>query len=136
MFGDYDEDLNDSNQRCKHGTFIGSWWGPDYLCGLCEMGADYHAHVDYTLYSLSIVTDGERFVTPTNTTSREKIEREAAMWADLLPGSIVTIVERSDTREVWMTYDEAVSEGIISPDDDDTDGEPRGYVTEWGEYVI
>lgn len=23
---------------CKHGTYIGSWWGPDYLCGYCEDG--------------------------------------------------------------------------------------------------
>ena len=37
----YDGDLNDSSQRCKHGTFIGSWWGPDYLCGACEMGEDW-----------------------------------------------------------------------------------------------
>lgn len=34
----YDEDHDDPRQRCKHGTFIGSWWGPDYLCGQCEMG--------------------------------------------------------------------------------------------------
>lgn len=39
MFGDYDEDLNDERQWCMHGTFIGSWAGPDYLCGLCEDGA-------------------------------------------------------------------------------------------------
>jgi hypothetical protein len=23
--------------HCKHGTFIGSWAGPDYLCQWCEM---------------------------------------------------------------------------------------------------
>lgn len=34
----YDEDYNDPRQRCPHGTFIGSWWGPDYLCGYCEDG--------------------------------------------------------------------------------------------------
>lgn len=34
----YDEDHDDPRQRCKHGTFIGSWWGPDYLCGQCESG--------------------------------------------------------------------------------------------------
>lgn len=36
----YDWDRNDDNQRCKHGTFIGSWWGPDVLCGACEFGDD------------------------------------------------------------------------------------------------
>lgn len=34
----YDEDRSDERQYCVHGTFIGSWWGPDYLCGYCEMG--------------------------------------------------------------------------------------------------
>lgn len=34
----YDEDYNDPGQRCVHGTFVGSWWGPDYLCGWCEDG--------------------------------------------------------------------------------------------------
>jgi hypothetical protein len=34
----YDGDTNDPNQRCAHGTFIGSWWGPDYLCQWCEDG--------------------------------------------------------------------------------------------------
>lgn len=37
-FGRYDEDFSDSRQYCKHGTFIGSWWGPDYLCYYCETG--------------------------------------------------------------------------------------------------
>lgn len=35
---EYDGDLQDENQRCEHGKFIGSWWGPDILCGYCESG--------------------------------------------------------------------------------------------------
>jgi hypothetical protein len=36
-YGDeWDWDKNDSSQYCKHGNFIGSWWGPDILCILCE----------------------------------------------------------------------------------------------------
>ena len=35
---DYDGDTSDASQYCVHGTFIGSWWGPDYLCGWCEDG--------------------------------------------------------------------------------------------------
>jgi hypothetical protein len=34
----YDADHDDPSQYCIHGTWIGSWWGPDYLCGYCEMG--------------------------------------------------------------------------------------------------
>jgi hypothetical protein len=38
-YGDeWDWDRNDRSQYCIHGTFIGSWWGPDILCGRCEMG--------------------------------------------------------------------------------------------------
>lgn len=36
-YGDeWDWDRNDKKQYCEHGTFIGSWWGPDLLCGECE----------------------------------------------------------------------------------------------------
>lgn len=29
-------------EYCVHGTYIGTWWGPDYLCGACEDGtSDY-----------------------------------------------------------------------------------------------
>lgn len=34
----YDADVSDPSQYCKHGTFIGSSWGPDYLCSACESG--------------------------------------------------------------------------------------------------
>ena len=34
----WDWDRSDMAQRCKHGTFTGSWWGPDLMCGACEMG--------------------------------------------------------------------------------------------------
>jgi hypothetical protein len=36
----YDADVSDPKQYCRHGTFIGSWWGPDFLCTKCEMGDD------------------------------------------------------------------------------------------------
>lgn len=38
MTGRYDEDYSDPRQYCAHGTFIGSWWGPDYMCYWCETG--------------------------------------------------------------------------------------------------
>lgn len=34
----WDWDLSDPAQRCRHGSFIGSWWGPDLLCQRCEDG--------------------------------------------------------------------------------------------------
>lgn len=39
QYGDeWDWDKNDKSQYCRHGNFIGSWWGPDILCGACEVG--------------------------------------------------------------------------------------------------
>jgi hypothetical protein len=35
---EYDWDRSDDGQYCRHGTFIGSWWGPDLLCIQCECG--------------------------------------------------------------------------------------------------
>jgi hypothetical protein len=35
---EFDWDKSDSSQYCEHGTFIGSWWGPDLMCGRCEGG--------------------------------------------------------------------------------------------------
>jgi hypothetical protein len=34
----WDWDQSDDSQYCPHGKFIGSWWGPDILCGWCEDG--------------------------------------------------------------------------------------------------
>ena len=40
--GEYegDGDTADERQYCRHGTFVGSWWGPYHLCGRCEDGED------------------------------------------------------------------------------------------------
>ena len=30
--------LSYDDTHCIHGTFVGNWAGPDYMCGPCEMG--------------------------------------------------------------------------------------------------
>lgn len=40
----WDWDRNDSSQYCRHGSLIGSWWGPDLLCGACESGISDRAY--------------------------------------------------------------------------------------------
>ena len=51
VYGDeWDWDRNDRSQYCKHGTFIGSWWGPDILCGRCEEGDFNESRSDDTDY--------------------------------------------------------------------------------------
>ena len=34
----WDWDTTADDQHCEHGTFIGSWWGPDLMCHWCEAG--------------------------------------------------------------------------------------------------
>lgn len=38
MEPDYDEayGLHQDDHYCVHGTYVGGWAGPDYMCGLCE----------------------------------------------------------------------------------------------------
>ncbi len=35
---DNEEDMNIQTVYCKHGTYIGTWDGPDYMCNFCENG--------------------------------------------------------------------------------------------------
>ena len=35
---EHDGDRQDASQYCEHGKYIGSWWGPDIMCGHCESG--------------------------------------------------------------------------------------------------
>lgn len=73
----YDADVGDPSQYCEHGTFIGSWWGPDYLCANCEMGYD-------TLYSAvrlrrEVWIDGQFTAAETV----RKRSHDPRFWADL-----------------------------------------------------
>lgn len=53
----YDADVGDPSQYCKHGTFVGSWWGPDYICGKCEDGVDVCADCGIDLWPTSRFSD-------------------------------------------------------------------------------
>lgn len=62
--GQYDEDYQDDAQRCIHGTFIGSWWGPDYLCQYCEDGTtieEFEAIGHYHVISANCKAEGHNF---------------------------------------------------------------------------
>ena len=32
------------SNRCVHGTYVGDWAGPDYICGSCEEGLCVHGN--------------------------------------------------------------------------------------------
>lgn len=42
MEPDYNEEVGFArdDHYCRHGVYVGGWAGPDYMCGMCEMGAD------------------------------------------------------------------------------------------------
>ncbi len=44
---EFDWDQSDDSQHCKHGTFIGSWWGPDLMCWFCEEGVSDQEYAEY-----------------------------------------------------------------------------------------
>ena len=51
MEPDY-RDFATSRDYCHHGSYVGCWAGPDFMCGYCEDGisdADYDAMVERRL---------------------------------------------------------------------------------------
>lgn len=116
MEQDYDEmvGFGRDGHYCKHGTYVGGWAGPDYLCGACEMGAD--TLVSVTEYRCSIRGDsngkpirwdGRWFA------DKAEAQADADAWSSLPLAEGVTmeatVVKRD--RSVWVTADEAAEMG-------------------------
>lgn len=120
MFGDYDEDLNDERQRCLHGTFVGSWWGPDYLCGLCEMGLNVLRPVIVTAYVVAIaasnVTTGDCVEHSTRCREAQGAQTQFATAVDLL--NILSDKGYTGTVTLTMATSESL-EWCESSDDED-----------------
>jgi len=72
----YDADHTDDRQYCRHGTFIGSWWGPDYMCGWCESGEEPPTPEEYEAMRLErlkgIEAEFDRITTSIANTMREQ----------------------------------------------------------------
>jgi hypothetical protein len=76
---EFDWDQSDDSQHCQHGTFIGSAWGPDLLCGWCESGA---TEAEYRGYLARIRRDG--FIRRANAIAFDDISRIARERRDLI----------------------------------------------------
>ena len=87
----YDADIDDPGQYCSHGTFIGSWWGPDYLCYYCETGeepptqfqVDFQAFARRLKAALDDLSCYDRIVTHLQTLPYQ------ALFADALTESVI-----------------------------------------------
>lgn len=97
----YDADHGDESQFCIHGTFIGSWWGPDYMCGYCENGIsleDYQKEQEYAHQNQGILTT---IVTVGDKTSSYSHHR---IWRNKIPETYAD-GDCSITYE-WKSYAE------------------------------
>lgn len=121
MFGDYDEDLNDERQWCMHGTFIGSWWGPDYLCGLCEDGATLLVPVERTRWIVIVDGVSPRTGLPYHEEQSAYDEAAAnvfASFANEIPNVTATVVCERRTEMVWVVpEDDPCGEGDEGDDE-------------------
>lgn len=118
MFGDYDEDFGDERQWCQHGTFIGSWWGPDYLCGLCEMGATLLVPVERTRWFVTLEGVSPRTGLPYADYQSAYDEQAAnlfASFANEIPNVTATVVCERRTEMVWVVPED----GQYGDDDDE-----------------
>lgn len=102
----WDWDQSDESQYCEHGTFIGSWWGPDLLCGWCEDGTsreEYEAYLERQrleqLRKMALPAAFE-LVYPTACTFRHVASREqtSAFFAETL--ETVRAMTEEELREL------------------------------------
>lgn len=109
----YDEDFSDPDQYCEHGRFIGSWWGPDYLCGLCEAGATEIAIVKEVNYTMTItLPNGKSDTFRTNPTYSDPTRFFLSMAEHMDAGTKVTLTMEIHNVERWVTPEEA---GLVPP---------------------
>lgn len=117
---EWDWDKEDPRQHCRHGKFIGSWWGPDVLCMDCEIGEDptlnemlqsfdykienlkkYVQHLkDIILYTIDIIdkdVNGYRFLSDFNPV----IEK---MMKDYLSRKNSIIKEKQDVYDKYIEF--------------------------------
>ena len=99
----YDADHSDESQYCIHGTFMGSWWGPDYICGYCEDGVtleEMEAEQAYRRENCGILTT---IITAANgqTASLEQVN----IWRTKVPENFVG--EGFTITYTWRSFAEA-----------------------------
>lgn len=116
----YDADVTDASQYCKHGTFIGSWWGPDYLCVWCETGEDPPPYIP-PKYKFTFRTAGGPRWIDLGGYDRQLDEGHdrAAIWgsdtlagivrqhiyADMIPGTTFLLWEYRESTKSWVMID-------------------------------
>lgn len=103
METDY-QDYATSSDYCIHGTYLGSWAGPDYMCGACEAGAD-HA-VSYPIWDVETIIaelpSGKTLHKFTSSTclsvedARIAMKERAHSWCDSMKKTAYPIIEDDD----------------------------------------
>lgn len=98
---------------CKHGSYIGTPGGADYLCGACESGADTFiegveivlCHIGRPHRDLGVIY---------RTTSDERIGHLWKLWRVILTNDVAGewSVERRTFRE-WVRQDEVLPTDVI-----------------------
>ena len=118
MFGDYGEDLSDPHQRCMHGTFIGTPWGPDYICGPCEDGATVLTTVTRERWTVALSgtdKDGAPFAAEIVCHSAESAAATARQFGEFPNVTAQACVEAYDV-DVWVTPED--DRFVIDNDDE------------------
>ena len=72
--------------HCVHGTFVGNWAGPDYMCGYCESGMTAEEY-----------EEEKRYWAEAN--EKRRLARE--QW-DAINREIETLVTQEDKDAMWI----------------------------------
>lgn len=109
----YDADHDDPRQYCRHGTFIGSWWGPDYLCWACEEGLTDAEWQDYcTVRHLDGILSGElSWAHAFWQIGRRTYEQDCAMtWAQALRYVDWILTALDDVESTYRRFVDSLAE--------------------------
>lgn len=86
----WDGDPSDDRQYCIHGTFIGSWWGPDYLCGYCESGVTRAEFKEIQRQArLRPLREGEKCITNLHTYVNQQGASRLLTWSEVVGVSLM-----------------------------------------------
>ena len=100
--------LDDPRYRCKHGTFIGDPYGPDFMCPACELGLDDEDETTLETWHISAIFKGRNApdTMVIRAASIEEAYQETLIYWDVHENDLESI---QISREDWVNFRKPVS---------------------------
>jgi|SRR5688572_16722312 hypothetical protein len=101
----YDGDTDDPSQYCKpHGVFVGSWWGPDYMCPYCEEGLTARQYYKLMDHQARLAKRKRRLEMEARLEQFDRFDQAFRPYFGWNPGIVAALMLVADTpyyQEAW-----------------------------------